>query len=310
VMYHGKPAAHFEQLCLGGPVAFLQETGFLSGTPSPRCGARRMAGTAALLTNDVIPDVPMRQWVISSLDSRFTAMLYQDTKNMERTAMIRTLLRSMCLVALLQGGMAWAIPITGANIVTVGANEWAQPDLFTNLSWNAINAVCPTPSGSSTTGTLNGWDMQGWTWASVQEVDDLFNIYLAAAGVTEPNQLTGPDIFIQTKSTWAPLFSGPDGFRPTYADDFKSIVFGFSNETAGRDTVAYSPYIRDFYGIGGDVTPDEAVTRHVNLKRPTNAIIGAWLYRTPPTDVPSPGTVLLLSLGFAGLVVSRHKRRQ
>ncbi len=37
----------------------------MSGAPSPSCGARRMAETAALLADEVVPDVPLRQWVIS-----------------------------------------------------------------------------------------------------------------------------------------------------------------------------------------------------------------------------------------------------
>jgi len=44
---------------------FLQEARVLSGAPSPSCGARRMAETAALLSDEVFPDVPLRQWVIS-----------------------------------------------------------------------------------------------------------------------------------------------------------------------------------------------------------------------------------------------------
>lgn len=47
---------HFERL-----VAFsCKKRGFC-----PSCGARRMAETAALLADDVFPDVPLRQWVIS-----------------------------------------------------------------------------------------------------------------------------------------------------------------------------------------------------------------------------------------------------
>jgi hypothetical protein len=47
---------HFERL-----VAFsCKKRGFC-----PSCGARRMAETAALLTDEVFPDVPLRQWVIS-----------------------------------------------------------------------------------------------------------------------------------------------------------------------------------------------------------------------------------------------------
>ena len=47
---------HFERL-----VAFsCKRRGFC-----PSCGARRMAETAALLADEVFPDVPLRQWVIS-----------------------------------------------------------------------------------------------------------------------------------------------------------------------------------------------------------------------------------------------------
>jgi ribosomal protein S27E len=46
---------HFERL-----VAFsCKRRGFC-----PSCGARRMAETAALLADEVLPDVPLRQWVI------------------------------------------------------------------------------------------------------------------------------------------------------------------------------------------------------------------------------------------------------
>ena len=51
---------HFEQL-----VAFsCKKRGFC-----PNCGARRMAETAALLSDEVFPDVPLRQWVISLTQS-------------------------------------------------------------------------------------------------------------------------------------------------------------------------------------------------------------------------------------------------
>ena len=47
---------HFERL-----VAFsCKKRGFC-----PSCGARRMAETAALLSDEVFPDVPLRQWVVS-----------------------------------------------------------------------------------------------------------------------------------------------------------------------------------------------------------------------------------------------------
>ena len=49
-------SCHFERL-----VAFsCKKRGFC-----PSCGACRMAGTAALLADEVFPNVPLRQWVIS-----------------------------------------------------------------------------------------------------------------------------------------------------------------------------------------------------------------------------------------------------
>ena len=46
-------------------MVFLQKTRVLSGTPSPSYGSSRMAETAALPADEVFPDVPLRQWVIS-----------------------------------------------------------------------------------------------------------------------------------------------------------------------------------------------------------------------------------------------------
>jgi hypothetical protein len=53
-----------------------------------------------------------------------------------------------------------------SNVVTVDGKEWLQPLLFLNLSWADINAVCPNQTGVCT-GVLKGYDMDDWTWASV-----------------------------------------------------------------------------------------------------------------------------------------------
>jgi|GEM_PF-1190813 hypothetical protein len=47
---------------LGHLVIFLQEAGILSGSPSLSDGASRIAETAVLLSDDVFPDVRLRQW--------------------------------------------------------------------------------------------------------------------------------------------------------------------------------------------------------------------------------------------------------
>ena len=65
----------------------------------------------------------------------------------------------------------------GLATVTVDGREWAQVEQFTNLSWNDINAICPE---GACAGTLNGYDMAGWTWASVGDVSALFNHYIGS----------------------------------------------------------------------------------------------------------------------------------
>ena len=65
-------------------------------------------------------------------------------------------------------------PVLEPDTVTVDDKEWAQVDQFTNLSWNDINAVCPAGVCS---GVLNGYDMTGWTWATVGEFEQLIIAY-------------------------------------------------------------------------------------------------------------------------------------
>lgn len=73
----------------------------------------------------------------------------------------------------------YLMPIFGPepDTVTVDDKEWAQVDLFTNLSWNDINAVCPAGVCS---GILNGYNMTGWTWASIDDITALFNHYFGS----------------------------------------------------------------------------------------------------------------------------------
>jgi hypothetical protein len=70
----------------------------------------------------------------------------------------------------------YLMPIFGSepDTVTVAGKEWAQVDQFSNLSWNDINAVCPAGVCS---GILNGYNMTGWTWASVGEFEELISAY-------------------------------------------------------------------------------------------------------------------------------------
>ncbi len=85
------------------------------------------------------------------------------------------------------------------DVVSVDGKQWLQPDLFKNVTWNEINAVCPG-GDCIEGGILSGHDMTGWTWASVDELNALFNYYLGA-------DLMGP---------------GPGGYELGYGGDYEA----------------------------------------------------------------------------------------
>jgi len=114
-------------------------------------------------------------------------------------------------------------PIT--DTVTVNGRVWAQVDLFTNLSWRQINDVCPAGICKKG-GILNGYDMGGWTWASIDDFNAMFNTYLFNAYLSTRNALgPGFDRIDQISSFWAPSFFA-SGWRPTQIDTGWRSIYG------------------------------------------------------------------------------------
>ncbi len=178
--------------------------------------------------------------------------------------------------------------ITSADIVNASGKEWAQVDLFTSLSWNDINAVCP--GGACTSGgTLNGYDMTGWIWASVNDMNAFFNY-------TEPGCNLGPGPSGCSPNVDGSFFSTTDcqeffdyytyfGIRPQlhtcsyFSGTIHLTLSGMTSESppgnsaqayrAGRNFIASGPsflYLEDY--MGTDVLINRADSGD-----------GAWFYR-------------------------------
>jgi hypothetical protein len=202
--------------------------------------------------------------------------------------------RLLVVLAFGWAGNASAVPISAADIVNVGGQEWAQVDLFTSNSWNTINAQCP--SGLClTTSTVNGYSLDGWTWASIDEVQSLFNTFTGQVA-------SAPAVYSEQGSTWAPellqLFN-PTDFLP----GILSRVSGFTASLTG--TNGYLGRVDDSLVFGpGDVV-STAVTTSPSFGSLT---IGAWFVRDA-NQVPTPATIPLLGIALAALGFSR-KRKQ
>ena len=113
------------------------------------------------------------------------------------------------VVAVGASGAASAMP------VTVGSNQWQQVGDFGFVTYNQIATVCAVSDGACT-GSLSGIDLTGWTWASAQDVFDLFT-FLGAPIVDDgalPNdgqgRVTGP-----FDAAWGGNIFGPGLFQPT-----------------------------------------------------------------------------------------------
>ncbi len=160
------------------------------------------------------------------------------------------------------------------NTYTVLANgkEWYQPDLFTNLSWNQISTVCPYQNGACIAGgQLNGHDMTGWTWASVEDVSNLLNSY----GVSPP--LAGNDCRRSPGQTWIQDFYEA-GWRPTGYDNPQYLIFQFEatlREEASA-LVARSVAVMD---LSQDQEPEDVTCIATLPKGYADPSVGAVFYR-------------------------------
>ena len=112
------------------------------------------------------------------------------------------------------------------NPIAAAGKEWAPIHLFRGLSWNQIDAVCPVTSGGVCDGSLLGYNMDGWTWADVDEVNTLFNSYIGTAELGP-----GPDSHLGPTGTFYDAMLA-DGWVPTSFGADGNIIAGLIGEEA------------------------------------------------------------------------------
>ncbi len=184
--------------------------------------------------------------------------------------------------------VAHATSIEAADTVIVDAVEWAQPDLFADLNWTEIDAVCS--GGTCGAGTLNGYDMGGWVWATLEEMNQLFNSYIGS-NVMGP----GPDIHFGIDTSASEAF---------FNDGWRSNVLYFSPYVIGlvADNATVAPNVTSrpcgFFGCS-DVS-------RFSTEGATRGLLGAdfpgagWFYRSS-VEIPIGSSMLLLLTALGAL---------
>lgn len=208
-------------------------------------------------------------------------------------------LRWITLLLLAWGYPVAAAPISTADIVTVGNTRWAQPDLFLGISWDDVNAVCP--GGVCGTGTLNGHEVAGWSWATLEAMNQLFNSYIGT-----PVMGPGPDNYFTDNFTVSTAFYA-DGWRitGTFAD--------WAAATRGlvSDTDAFAAEMGALYAnpvvpwATGDRLWTEVEAQYA-IYGPEST--GLWLYQEN-LEVPLPPALGLMLLQLAGLGLLKLRKK-
>jgi len=165
--------------------------------------------------------------------------------------------------------LAFCSPLFADHIVN--GKDWSQPNLFTGLSWNDISAVC-NPDTGLCDGDLNGIDVTGKIWASVDEVNGLFNSFLPMSA-----QLgSGPATSSEFNSSGAPEFHS--FFAPTLSYSSLQSVSGITRSLAPLGSAWHGTAQHSFgENINGAFTTALADTRSR-----ASTEIGVWLYATAP----------------------------
>jgi len=202
--------------------------------------------------------------------------------------------------------------ISITDFVTVNDKQWAQTDVLSNTSWDELNAACPPPTHACA-GVVSGVNLNGWTWASVEEVNTLFNHFIGSVELGEgPDGFTTPgeyDLWTQfiaagwhmnsispggvalfrgwtsTQVDTDYVYIGTVALREPYCD-FETAVFPnytctgsstevLTNQTRPKNGVQFDPNAQDIWPA---------------------AVMGTWLYRAAP-GTPITGDNVVIANG-------------
>lgn len=207
-----------------------------------------------------------------------------------------TLLILTCALVVNRSAMAGPI---------IDGKEWLQPRLTLGYTWSDFDTVCGEGicTGSISSGDVQGPDLRGWTWASAEEVGDMFRITTPHPG--------GIASYSSSSFNVVDNFIDATGFLLTEEIDLGAflnlkIVSGFTSTLDPTNSFAYGGAVAS--GIVPLSGPLFLNGSRVSTRFETelSSRPGGWLYRSA-VSMPSISTLLLLGPALLCLIGFRRR---
>ena len=167
--------------------------------------------------------------------------------------------------------LGWRVTGTQGAVV-VNGREWRQLTEVAGFTWSQVATVCNSESGACS-GSLGGVSFDGWTWASNQDVQALFEELIRPGTVEFP---TPTSDYIVPDSPDVAAALGPGGFSPTAFSSTR--VSGWTRTAFMPPQLYHSPSLVDGDGSGGS-SVDIACLNCLGRDIDTGPYRGVWLYR-------------------------------
>ena len=198
--------------------------------------------------------------------------------------MLRFLVMTLLLTAV--SGFSVGMPLGHDDIVEADGKQWLQVAAFTNLSWTDVSKVCDAQTGVCS-GNLNGSSLNGWTWASIADLDSLYRYYI-------------PELVRGAEREGVMKFL--DDFRYSYSrqgDEFSVIgVWGLTRTILddGRVHGTFVEVFGDFYSGLSSYGFYTGVVHPIDFASPFR---GQLFFRDVPSAVPNPASLSLCLVGLS-----------